>query len=190
MDNTIKQYVNKFSEENCIQGKDEAEEFEHFINHHVVRREFSDDFDFNDIHTGGRGDYSIDGLAILQGNALINSYDNNEIEDKLRYNETFKFVFIQSKTSEKFSEGDFLKFLEGINEFFAEEKLNNKNFDDTKRISNLLLKENLDIELHVFFVYNGIKSQLNIEKYKKNAKINLIIFLVIIFHLIFTIAMI
>ena len=53
--------------------------FEHFSNFCILSKEYSEEFNLEDIHTGEGGDLAIDGLALLVNGNLVNSKD--EVDD-------------------------------------------------------------------------------------------------------------
>ena len=95
--------------------------FEHLINYLIIKKDYIDEFEISELHTDKGNDLGIDGIAILINDFIAYTYDDVDY----RINEQFKgkdlkidFVFIQSKTSEKFDSGEILKFFNGVKEFF------------------------------------------------------------------------
>jgi hypothetical protein len=53
--------------------------FEHFANFCVVSQDYGEEFDVDDVHTGGGDDLGMDGLAIIVNGAMVS--DPTEVED-------------------------------------------------------------------------------------------------------------
>ena len=80
MDIVTKNLVSSFKEEESL--SDDTEDstlFEHFANFCVVSNEYGEEFDVDDIHTGGGDDLQLDGLAIIVNGTLV--ADITEVED-------------------------------------------------------------------------------------------------------------
>lgn len=182
MNQIVKGYLSKFIDEsnNIIKGMVESKQFEHFINYIIIKRDFLDNFDLEDIHTGGIEDRGIDGLAITIDNNLISDMGLAKEICKDLQDISINFVFIQSKTSNSIDSGDVLKFFEGVYDFFdKEENLYNKDSEILKlrKIKNLLYSDystnfSSNPKLYLKYVYNGIKDTLSeinnyVNKYKK-----------------------
>jgi len=118
----IEGYLKSFIKENGNFGeKSDDIIFEYLVNYLILKKFFIDEFEISDLHTGLGNDLSIDGIAILINDFLATT---EEDADYL-INTQFKgkdikidFVFIQSKTSDKFDIGEVLKFFNGVEEFF------------------------------------------------------------------------
>ena len=50
---------------------DERTLFEHFANFCVVSHDYGEEFDVDDVHTGGGDDLGIDGLGIIVNGAMV-----------------------------------------------------------------------------------------------------------------------
>lgn len=167
MNEIIKGYLSKFTDEfqDCKNMKEE-EQFEHFINYITIKRDFLDDFNLDDIHTGGGMDNGIDGIAIIINNNLVSDiYLAKDIftNPKDIY---INFVFIQSKTSDSIKSGDMLKFLAGVYNLFKKSDFYNKNYkiSEFKKIKDFLYNNSSDFsenpKLYLKYVYNGSKDTL------------------------------
>lgn len=120
MDRITSAYVEAFRKEQSLPAGDEALTFEHFVNYCVLSDTYEDEFDINDIHTGGGDDMGIDGLAIIVNGALVS--DIEEIRDLISTNKfaDVRFIFNQAKTSSSFSAEQFGTFGDGVEDFFAQ----------------------------------------------------------------------
>lgn len=120
MDLVTKNLVETFrSEEGFNENTDTSVVFEHFCNFCVLSREYSDEFDLEEIHTGGGDDLGIDGAAIIVNGALVSSIE--EISDLAEANKFIKaeFVFCQAKSQSNFDGKDIGNFFFGIRDLFA-----------------------------------------------------------------------
>ena len=80
MDIVTKNLVSSFrNEESLPDDMDPATLFEHFANFCVVSQNYGEEFDVDDIHTGGGDDLGIDGFAILVNGTAVS--DSTEVED-------------------------------------------------------------------------------------------------------------
>jgi hypothetical protein len=80
MDLVTKNLVSSFKDEESLpSGTDDATVFEHFANFCVVSQDYGEEFDVDDVHTGGGDDLGMDGLAIIVNGAMVS--DPTEVED-------------------------------------------------------------------------------------------------------------
>jgi hypothetical protein len=92
--------------------------FEHFANFCVLSKEYSEEFNLDDIHTGEGGDMALDGIAILVNGNLIKDVDEiNDLATSNKYIEA-EFIFIQSKSASTFDGADIGNFLFGVRDIF------------------------------------------------------------------------
>ncbi len=173
----LSKFINESSD---YQGMPESEQFENFMNYIIIKRDFLDNFDLEDIHTGGKGDEGIDGIAIIIDNNLISDIHlaKEVCQNGNKKNISIDFIFIQSKTSNSIDSGDVLKFFEGVDNFFdKEEILHSKNSKilELYKIKNLLYNYSSNFssnpKLYLKYAYNGTKDSLQkiedyINKYK------------------------
>jgi hypothetical protein len=121
MDRVTKVYLETFRTEQSLPVSiDQGALFEHFVNYCVITGMHDEEFDINDIHTGGGNDLTIDGLAIFVNGVIVDSVDSAE---QLLATNGFldvRFVFIQSKSGTSFSGEEMVGFKDGVLEFFAE----------------------------------------------------------------------
>lgn len=92
--------------------------FEHFVNYTIISNEYdSTQFDVSEIHTG-KAAQGIDGVGIIVNNRLCFSVD--EIKTSISFNNKLEvdFIFIQTKTSEKFKGTDIESFCRWVKTFF------------------------------------------------------------------------
>ena len=117
MHRIIKSHLDNFSKSFGLSDLDEAEQFEMFVNYSVLMPKVSSTFELNDVTTSD-GDDGIDGVAILVDEELIVSdEDAKSVFKSDRKNHDVEVVFIQSKRSDSFDLGDFLKFKESVIKF-------------------------------------------------------------------------
>lgn len=149
--NLLTSFVDKFE----ITNNDEAANFENFCNYSIIKNEFNNEFEYEDISTGK--DYQgIDGIAIIVNNQYISSIDElEEIIEKTKQLEVL-FVFIQSKTSPSFDGAQILNFINTTKDVFNKEP----QFTQTEEVKNKyeiiqflytkssLMKENPTLKLY------------------------------------------
>ncbi|WP_208866845.1 AIPR family protein [Caulobacter radicis] len=117
MHRIVKAHLESFVKSNGLEAEDEAKQFEKFVNFSVISSLCSSPYDIDDITTGG-GDDGTDGIAIIIDEEIVVSKEDSEsIFSGIRRNHDVEIVFIQSKRSEGFDLGDFLKFKESILRF-------------------------------------------------------------------------
>ena len=93
--------------------------FEHFANFCVLSHEYTDEFDLEDIHTGGGDDLGIDGIAVIVNGALISSPE--EIDDLAESNKYVRaeFILTQAKSQSSFDGKDISNLFFGAKDLFA-----------------------------------------------------------------------
>lgn len=161
IDSLLQDYLDDFG----IKEKSETVAFEYFCNycmftHNTPDAYSSDNFLYQDIHTGEGGDNAIDGILIMIDDEIITTIEQaKEIVEK---NKKFdaRFLFVQAKTSSSFDSGDMFKFGFGVRDFFCQKKLNaNKKVLRYKIISDyifnhsILMKSNPNC--HLYYVTTG-----------------------------------
>ena len=93
--------------------------FEHFSNYCVLSHEYTDEFDLEDIHSGGGNDLGLDGIAVIVNGALISSPE--EIDDLAEANKFVKaeFILVQAKSQSSFDGKDISNLFFGAKDLFA-----------------------------------------------------------------------
>lgn len=107
------------SEESLDVSLDDPVLFEHFVNYCAVSHEYGEEFDVEDVHTGGGDDLGIDGIAIIANGTLVTDLD--EVEDLAATNKYLEvdLVFCQAKSGGNFSGSDISNFFFGVKDFFS-----------------------------------------------------------------------
>lgn len=156
MDLITKGMVEEFLKVNEIKSKDLQDDFEKFVCGTVLGNEYRIELDSEDLltdpHTQG-----IDGIGIIVNGDLIE--DVTVLEDIIENQKSLdcNFIFIQSKTSSKFSSGDIHNFYTAVKFFFSEKateyfsKEKMRNFIEIKDLiytNPALLSKNPDIKLY------------------------------------------
>ncbi len=182
MNPVIKGYLSNFSNEYGNFGESaEATLFEHFINW-LITSKYVDDFDIDNVHTGGGNDLGIDGLAIS-----INSFFISDYEQALYYiDEHFKdknlyidFIVIQSKTSKGFDSGDIHKFFSGVEDIFSDfSTAANEKIESKLKIIELIYENShrftKNPTCNIFYVSLGkVFEDKNLDNIKEKYKTNL-----------------
>lgn len=118
MDRITKNLVEGFLKQLEIKTNSESADFEKFCNYSVIKNEFNNEFNTEDISTGNN--QGVDGLGIIVNNQFINT--TQEAEDIIEDAKLLEvsFVFIQSKTSTKFEGSEIGNFIFSIKDFFDE----------------------------------------------------------------------
>jgi hypothetical protein len=125
MDPIIKSRFEQFREKMDVKDIKEGLAFEQFVNYSLLIGHQPDAFSgdnelFDAVNVGGPNDMGIDGIAVKVNGLLIRSLE--EIKDLIEkmHRIDVEFIFIQSKATEHFEKGEFLKFASGIKEFLSE----------------------------------------------------------------------
>ena len=138
MDRITEAFVKEFVDLNDLEKLNESDQFEYFANHCIVSKEYGNtNFDLDEISTG-KGTQEIDGIAIIVNNKLVET--TKEIKDLIELNNILnvKFVFIQSKRSNKFNNNDILNFFHWTKMYFKD----NSNLFKTEEMKKFIeLKE-------------------------------------------------
>lgn len=113
------------------------------------------------LSTGGTNDSGIDGLAFIASGKLIDSVDMLvTLIDQHQIVPEIKIIFIQSKTSPSFLQGDILKFWYGAKSFLEDEShvRRNKDLEEKAEILRYVTEHPLhftDISVKLFYVTTG-----------------------------------
>lgn len=137
-DRILDSYVNDFKNEYSLSESESSKIFEHLVNYCIVAREHPENFDFEKVTVGERDDLGVDGIAILVNEHLVTTKQEIDYFKASLRRLDVQFIFIQSKTSDKFSGKDIGNFIFGVNRFFSSKPPERVNAD----IKNLVeLKE-------------------------------------------------
>ncbi|MGC1246865.1 MAG: AIPR family protein [Spirulinaceae cyanobacterium] len=121
MHRIISSHLKTFSKEHEIESSKETERFEHFVNYCIASKYYSGRIDTSDITTGN-DDAGIDGIIIIADGELITTEEEiSDIFESHKRNVEIDFVFVQTKTSEKFEKSQITNFSEGVYDFLSEE---------------------------------------------------------------------
>lgn len=117
MHRIIKTHFSSFVKSHGLEAESEAGQFEKFANYSILSSKLGARFDLDDVTTGD-GDDGTDGLAIIIDEEIILSpEDAASVFATNKRNHDVETFFIQTKRSESFDLGDFLKFKESILRF-------------------------------------------------------------------------
>jgi hypothetical protein len=94
--------------------------FEHFANFCVASREYSDEFEVEDLRVAGGNDLQLDGAIVIVNGTLVHSIE--EIDDLANTNKYVdsEFIFVQAKTSADFNGAEISNMFFGVRELFAQ----------------------------------------------------------------------
>lgn len=125
MHRIVKAHLESFVSSQALQADTEASQFEKFANFCIISNCCSTNFDVDDISTGD-GDDGCDGVAIIIDEEVILAKEDAEnIFSTNRRNHDVSLAFVQSKRSEGFDLGDFLKFKESVLRFCTQTDYSN-----------------------------------------------------------------
>lgn len=160
-DRILEGYLKNFEEENDLEKVGESKVFEQFVNYCVASKYIFDFFSFEDLTIGNSDDTGIDGIAIIVDNHLIGSIEDITFFRKTTGRLDVQFVFIQSKTSNKFDSGEIAKFFSGVKDFFRKQPSLRIN-DDIKSLRELkegIYDLSIDMEkapvCHMYYATTG-----------------------------------
>ena len=141
MDVVTKSLLMEFAESQKIEGLNQAEQFEAFVNYIVVSDIYPEEFDFNIVATG-QGEFGIDGIAIIVNDVIVD--DEEQLEDIIAHTPVLQvqFLFTQAKTSTSFDTGDMSKFFQAVLDFFKQQAsfVQNARILELQRLKNRLYK--------------------------------------------------
>lgn len=122
MHKIVQAHLDNFSKSFGIEKLDEDVRFEMFCNKSILNPHICTAFEIDDVTTSN-GDDGTDGIAIIIDEELcLSPEDATAIFATAKRNHDVEVAFIQSKTSESFDLGDFLKFKESVLRFANIEK--------------------------------------------------------------------
>ena len=117
----IKNFLKQFQENFEIEETNEDLVFEQFINYCILNNHVIDsERNFQELDTGTAK--AFDGIAIIINNKIILNEEDINILVENNQILSVDFIFVQSKTSEKFSDSDITYFLKHVSKFITEEE--------------------------------------------------------------------
>ena len=124
MHRIVKTHLESFVNNHGFDNYDESVQFEMFVNFILLSSKMIGTVDVDNVTTG-EGDDGIDGVAVIVNEELILSdLDAKSTFQNQRKNHDVDVVFVQSKRSEGYDLGDFLKFKESILKFVTSDDYN------------------------------------------------------------------
>lgn len=120
MDRITKGFLDEFSTSFGYTKQEESLQFEYFANYCALSYETGNvDIDIQEMSTGDSAQ-GIDGIAIEVNGSIVDNID--DIKNLIAQNKRLdvKFIFVQSKTSEKFENGEIGNFLTFVETFFSD----------------------------------------------------------------------
>ncbi|WP_256852693.1 AIPR family protein [Pantoea sp. Fr+CA_20] len=117
MHRIVQAHLENFAKSFGIESLGQDVQFEMFSNKSILTPHICTDFELDDVTTS-EADDGTDGIAIIIDEELcLSPEDTKTIFDKPKRNHDVEIHFIQSKTSESYDLGDFLKFKESVLKF-------------------------------------------------------------------------
>ena len=148
MDAVLSSYLKDFQSDFSFFSEEESKLFEHFINYCVITKVDSDRNSIESVNVGGQFNPGIDGLAIIVNGHVVITKEQIEYFLEALGRLEVEFIFIQSKTSEKFEMKEIGSFLTCVSEFFNNQT-SMKFGDDVLNLidlKNYILSKSLKIE--------------------------------------------
>ncbi len=99
MDLVTQNLIAAFKAEESLSEKiDDPTVLEHFVNYCAISNEYGEEFDVEELHTGGPDDLGIDGIAVIVNGTLV--LDEQEVRDLVSANKYIEanLIFCQSKS--------------------------------------------------------------------------------------------
>lgn len=145
-----------------------AENFEHFVNYCILSKYVPSIFDLGSLNVGKNGNYGIDGMAIIVNECIITS--KKDIDSFIDRAGALKveLVFIQTKHSDSFDIGDFLKMTSAICDFCGKENrfITNPRLKDYFEIFQYIFKNLIKFTSRTcsaYYAYTGVKQDKKID---------------------------
>lgn len=114
----LKSYLDDFAARFDHALEKEYLQFEYFVAHCLVAQDYQGHFNSEELSLGNAN--GIDSIAVFVNDALVES--SVEIESLAKHNISVRFLFIQTKTSSTYDQGDILKFIQAVRYFFSKEQ--------------------------------------------------------------------
>ncbi len=176
MNKIIESFLNTHIAEYEIENFEKETAFEHFVNRCIVNKYSVDRFNPLDIMTD-EGEKGIDGVAIIVNDRIILTMDELESVIKENTDLEVKFVFIQSKTSDRFSGDEIGTFVYGVKAFFEDESRRPRTNERMERmiaIKDTIYENSVNMvtnpQLDLYYVCcgkwnedNGLQNRIDIE---------------------------
>jgi hypothetical protein len=163
MDLVTRNLMSSFrTEESLPEDINDSTLFEHFANFCVIAQEYGEEFDVEDVHTGGGDDLGIDGLAIIVNGTLVS--DPSEVDDLASTNKFLEaeFVCCQAKSGAGFSGSEISNVFFGVKDLFSDSPAlpRNATIADKERIIKAIYQKSALFKrgnptVHIFYVTTG-----------------------------------
>ena len=156
MDRITENMVKAFSESEGLGDLKDTLKFEYFVNHCIIKSLYGiEDFDISDITTG-KDTPGIDGIAIIVNEKLVRTLSDIDLLISLNRQINVKFILIQTKTSDSFSNSEIGNMMTFVGKFFEERPkvFNTAEMEKFVEIKNYIfekscyLKKNPQLVLH------------------------------------------
>ena len=158
-DRIIEAYLKDFTHEFNLVHLPYTEAFEHFVNYCIVSKEHPHPFDFEDVSVGSSGE-SIDGIAILVNEHLVLSKEAIDYFKTNLHRLDARFIFIETKTSDKFDMGDIGNFLFAVQSFFINRPPKGTEVNNLRDLKEHIYDSSIDMDTKptcvIYYVTTGI----------------------------------
>lgn len=123
MDKIVESFIEDFKNDFGFGELEKSKLFEHFINYSLISKIEKDRSIIETINVGGSNNPGIDGLAVIVNDHLVTSEEEVEYFYDILNRLDVEFIFIQSKTSDKFEMSEINNFIFSVKNFFSEANL-------------------------------------------------------------------
>jgi cold shock CspA family protein len=160
-DRIIAAFLKDFVAEFGLSDLDESDAFEDFTNYCIISKHHPDEFDPEDVATGGFGDLGLDGLGVLVNDHLVFSEEDVDHLKKSLRRLDVDFIFVQAKTSPHFSGADIGTFISGVRRFLDKEApaAANETILALHRLKEHIFDSSIDMErspiCHLYYATTG-----------------------------------
>jgi cold shock CspA family protein len=156
MDSILNSFIDDFKSDFSFEAEDLPKVFEHFVNYCVVNKIDPDRNAIENVNVGSGGNPGIDGIAIIVNDHVVISKEQVDYFLEALGRLDVEFIFIQSKTSEKFEMAEINNFLTSVHEFFqsdstikfSDEVLNLRDLKDYIYSKSIKFEENPNLKLY------------------------------------------
>jgi hypothetical protein len=158
-DPVLASYLKEFKTSYDLQSLDDSRLFEYFSAYCVFFRDFSEYTQLEDVIVAGTQDSAIDAIGIFLNDLPVETTAQvDDISAKTRIDTDF--AFIQAKTSRNLSAAEIGSFLQGVREFFSEQRMPvNEDISRKRLISDHIFSQGVKMRskpfLHLYYCYTG-----------------------------------
>lgn len=139
--------------------KKDSTNFEHFVNYSLLSK-YIPVYDLSVVHVADNGNYGIDGMAIIVNDCLVSTKEDLKYFLEKTISLRAEIIFIQTKQSDSFDSGEFLKFSSAIIDFITTfNTQTSQKIKDFHEIFNNIIDNSIkfqEISCSAYFSYTGL----------------------------------